>query len=245
MAERQYRNFHYRDSNLRIACECFDAVTAAQVRNYSLLEEYIKRQPIFHSSLLPIILLPDAPEAARTMAQAAQIVGVGPMAAIAGTLAQLAAEAGIAAGCREAIVENGGDIYLIIDQAIPIGIYAGENKFAANLAFHITPAETPMAICSSSSNMGHSLSLGQCDLATVIAENAAIADATATLLGNQIHCEADIEPALQKAATIPEIRGVLLVKGEKIGIWGKLPKLIRNADVNTQKKITRDYRNRE
>lgn len=244
MTERQYRYFHYRDSNLRIACDCFEAVTAEQIRNYSMLEAYINRQPTFRSSLLPITLLPEAPRVAHTMAQAAEIVGVGPMAAVAGTLAQLAAEAGIAAGSREAIVENGGDIYLIIDHDITIGIYAGENNFAANLAFHITPEETPLAICSSSSNMGHSLSLGKCDLATVLAKNAALADATATWLGNQIKCEADIEPALKKAAQIPGIRGILAVKREKMGIWGKLPKLVRNVDANTQGKITKDYRNR-
>lgn len=243
MNERRYRYFHYRDSNLRIACDCYAAVTAEQVRQYSLLEAYILRQPLFRSSLLPVKLLPNAPVIARKMAQAAEIVGVGPMAAVAGTLAQLASEAGIAAGCNEAIVENGGDIYLICDREITIGIYAGENKFAAELAFHITPDETPLAICSSSSSMGHSLSLGNCDLATVIAENAALADAAATLVGNHIHCEADIEPTLQKAATIPGIRGILAVKGEKIGIWGQLPKLVRNADSTTRAKITRDFRN--
>lgn len=160
MSEREYRYFHHKDSNLRIACDCFDAVTAEQVRQYTLLEEYIRRQPAFRTTLLPIELLPDAPEVARLMAQAANAAGVGPMAAVAGTLAQLAAEAGISAGCREAIVENGGDIYMITDREVTVGIYAGENAVAARLAFHITPADAPLAICSSSSTMGHSLAWG-------------------------------------------------------------------------------------
>lgn len=244
MAARVYRYFHYKDSNLRIACERFDVVTAEHVRQYELLEEYIRRQPAFRTTLTPIALLPDAPRVARLMARAAQVVGVGPMAAVAGTLAQLAAEAATAVGCAEAIVENGGDIYLITDREVTVGIYAGENPIAANLAFHITPADAPLAICSSSSTMGHSLSLGQCDLATVVADSGSLADAAATLVGNRIHNEADIEPALQEAAAIPGIRGVLAVKGDKLGLWGKLPRLVRNKDATTQAKITKDYRNR-
>ena len=166
------------------------------------------------------------------------------MAAVAGTLAQLAAEAAQAAGCAEAIVENGGDIYIITDRPVAVGIYAGDNPIAANLAFHVTPEQTPLAICSSSSAMGHSLSLGQCDLATVVADSGALADAAATLIGNRIHAEADIEPALNEAAAIPGLRGVLAMKGEKLGMWGKLPRLVRNADAATRVKITRDYRNR-
>jgi len=244
LTTRSYRYFHYRDSNLRIACERFDLVTAEHVHQYGLLEAYIRRHPAFRTTLEPLELLPEAPHVARVMAQATRAVGVGPMAAVAGTLAQLDAAAAAAAGCAEAIVENGGDIYIITDREVTVGIYAGDNPIAARLAFHITPADAPLAICSSSGTMGHSLSLGQCDLATVVAESGALADAVATLVGNRIHTEADIEPALNAAALIPGIRGVLAVKGEKLGIWGKLPRLVRNTDATTGAKITRDHRNR-
>jgi len=45
------------------------------------------------------------------------------MAAVAGTMAQLAAEAGLKAGAREVIVENGGDIYLQTMQPVVLGLY--------------------------------------------------------------------------------------------------------------------------
>lgn len=242
---RAYRGFHFRDSNLRVAGDGFETVKAAHVRHYTELEEYIRRQPAFRTSLTPIDLLPDAPEAARRMAEAARAVGVGPMAAVAGTLAQLDAEAAAAAGVGEVIVENGGDIYLIGDREVTIGIYAGANAVAAQLAFRIVPAEMPLAICSSSGAMGHSLSLGQCDLATVVADSGALADAAATFLGNRIHDESDLESALQAAAAIPGLRGVLAVKGERLGLWGKLPQLVRNRDATTHAKITRDFRHRD
>jgi ApbE superfamily uncharacterized protein (UPF0280 family) len=245
MSARVYRYFHHKDSNLRIACACFDAVTAEQLRQYALLEAYIRRHPSFRTALAPLDLLPDAPAVARLMAASAGVAGVGPMAAVAGALAQCAAEAGIAAGCTEAIVENGGDIYLITDREVTVGIYAGDNPIAASLALHITPADAPLAICSSSSTMGHSLSLGYCDLATVVADSGALADAVATFVGNHIFSEADIEPTLNGAASLPGVRGLLAVKGERIGICGKLPKLVRNTDASTRAKITRDFRSQE
>ena len=239
---RNYRLFHYKDSNLRVACERFDLVTEEHVRQYDLLEAYIKRQPEFRTALAPITLLTDAPHVARLMEAATRPLGLGPMAAVAGTLAQLDAEKAAAAGCTEAIVENGGDIYLITDREVVIGIYAGDNSVAANLAMHIMPADSPLAVCSSSGAMGHSLSLGSSDLVTVVARSGSLADAVATLVGNRIHAEEDIEPALNEAAVIPGLRGVLAVKGERMGLWGKLPKLVRNKDPRTQAIITKDYR---
>src|SRR5512136_432381 len=48
------------------------------------LEEYIERQPEFRTSLQPLAVGQDAPLIVGSMADAAQKVGVGPMAAVAG-----------------------------------------------------------------------------------------------------------------------------------------------------------------
>jgi ApbE superfamily uncharacterized protein (UPF0280 family) len=102
-------------------------------------------------------LLADAPEVARRMASTAQRVGVGPMAAVAGAMAQCAAEAGLAAGAKEVIVENGGDIYLKTTGPVTIGLHAGTSKIGDRLAFALQVDETPLAVCSSSGTMGHSM----------------------------------------------------------------------------------------
>jgi len=123
---RIYRTFIHREAAFRICCETFDAVTAEIVRQRKVLEDYIKSHPDFQSSFVPLELKPHAPEVARRMAQAAGLAGVGPMAAVAGAMAQFAVEAGIKAGAREAIVDNGGDIYLQTAEPVVIGIYAGD-----------------------------------------------------------------------------------------------------------------------
>ena len=57
-----------------------------------------------------------------------------------------------------------------------IGLYAGDNDKLNKLAFELQPDQTGISICSSSGKMGHSTSLGNCDLATVVAKDAALAD---------------------------------------------------------------------
>jgi ApbE superfamily uncharacterized protein (UPF0280 family) len=147
---RVYRSFSWRDTNLRVACASFELVTRAVVEARRQLERYIARHPAFRTALEPLPLLVDPPEAARRMAAAAELTGLGPMAAVAGTLAQLGAEAALADGCAEAIVENGGDIFLAAARPVTIALHAGA-ALGSRLAFHIEPQQTPLALCSSSS----------------------------------------------------------------------------------------------
>jgi len=225
--KRTYRTFAYHGAAFRICCERFNAVTDEIVRQRETLEQYIGRHPAFGSSLEPIDLLTDAPEVTHRMARAAALVGVGPMAAVAGVMAQYAAEAGLAAGADEVIVDNGGDIYLRAVEPVVVGLYAGGAAVGDKLAFSLQPDETPIAICSSSSRMGHSLSLGRCDLATVVAKDAALADAAATQAANLVETAADVNAALNRIAAIEGVRGVLIVKDDQVGLAGRLPSLVR------------------
>lgn len=228
-SKRIYKTFVHKEAVFRICCGCFDAAVQEIIRQRKILEDYIHRHPAFGTSLEPVELLADAPEAARRMAQAAARTGVGPMAAVAGTMAQLAAEAGLKAGAPEAIVDNGGDIYLRTVKPVIIGLYAGDYPAINRLAFEIQPEDTPLSVCSSSGRMGHSMSLGRCDLATIAAKDAALADATATLAANLVRTEADVEPALNRIMSIAGIDGVLIVKNGRIGLAGKLPPLVKRS----------------
>lgn len=239
-SERIFRAFSFKDTNLRVACTAFELVTEAVVAERRRLEAYIARHPEFKTSLTPVVLMDDPPESARRMALAADATGLGPMAAVAGTLAQIGVEAAMAAGTGEAIVENGGDIYLHSDREVVIGIYAGKSPISSQLAFRLSPDSLPLALCSSSGRMGHSLSFGQCDLATVVARQGALADAAVTLVCNLIRQEADLTPVLNDVGTIPGIDGILAVKNDRIGLWGRLPELVRNRDQAIRDKITRD-----
>ena len=237
-----YRRFAHKGANFRIRCDRFEAVTAEIVRLRGVLEAYIGRHAEFATALAPIELKDGAPDIARRMADAARAVGVGPMAAVAGTVAQLAAQAGLAAGADEAVVENGGDIYLAARRTVVIGLYAGSGPLAETLALAVPPQRMPTAICSSSGTMGHSLSLGRCDLATVVARSASLADAAATQAANLVRTQADIDPALNRIGSVDGVDGVLIVLGERVGLIGQVPPLVRHRDAELGRKVTRDPR---
>ena len=225
--KRSYRAFTHKEAVFRICCARFDAVTAQIIRQRRILEGYIERDPAFGRSFEPVELLADAPEVARRMDQAARLVGVGPMAAVAGIMAQFAASAGIEAGAGEAIVENGGDVYLQTAGPVIIGLHPGTAELAGQLAFSLEADDTPLAICSSSGKMGHSTSLGHCDLATVVAKDAALADAAATEAANLVRSIEDVDSALEQIAAVEGVDGLLIVKDDHVGLAGRLPKLVK------------------
>jgi uncharacterized protein len=237
---RCYRTISCKQTRLRIATDRHEVAVAEVTRQRAFLEAYIERHPEFRTSLVPVGLLAAAPEIVLRMHRAAARAGVGPMAAVAGAMAQMVAEAALAAGAREAIVENGGDIYIMSPEEVMVALYAGNAALGGRLAFRVTPDLMPLSICSSSGRMGHSLSLGDCDLATVVSPDACLADAVATRAGNAVRRESDLQAAATEVAVIDGVSGVLLVKGARLALAGRLPELVRNSDLRTRAKITRD-----
>jgi ApbE superfamily uncharacterized protein (UPF0280 family) len=227
--QRPYRTFTHKEAIFRICCEAFDAVVAEIVSQRKILEGYIASHQEFGKALKPLDIRPDAPPVAAQMAKAARRVGVGPMAAVAGAMAQRAAEAGLAAGAPEAIIENGGDIYLKAIEPVTIGLHTGTELLGGRLALSLEPGDTPIAICSSSGTMGHSMSLGKCDLATVVARDGALGDAAATLGANCVRTADDVDAALKRLESIEGISGALIVKDDRIGMVGTLPPLVKAA----------------
>jgi ApbE superfamily uncharacterized protein (UPF0280 family) len=163
----------------------------------------------------------EAPAIVKEMARVSQLTGVGPMAAVAGAIAE-AVGRDLLAFSPEVIVENGGDIFLKISKKRLVGIYAGQSAFTKKIALEIMPQETPLGICTSSGTVGHSLSLGGADAVIALASSAALADAAATALGNIVKEADDIPEAIDKAQSVEGLRSVVIIVGDKIGVWGKV-----------------------
>ncbi len=191
----------------------------------AVLESYLETNPGFSESLKPLDAAPDAPPIIGEMCAASKLTGVGPMAGVAGAVSERICRKLIAAGAKSAIVNNGGDIYAIANKEFSIGLYAGKAKVGSKLSLIVKPGETPLAICSSSSKMGHSLSLGECDLATAFSRRGALADCAATALANKVGEESDIEKALAWAKGVKGLRGALIAKASGLGSVGKIPEL--------------------
>jgi len=193
------------------------------------LEKYIENHPLFLHSLEPFDVEDDAPELVKDMANAARVVGVGPMAAVAGAIAEAVGK-DLLDYSPEVIVENGGDIFMRSLKKRLIGIYAGSSTFTGKVALEIEPEDTPLGICTSSGTVGHSISFGVADAVIALSPSTALADAAATAIGNHIKSAEDIEMEIERASHIPGLSGLVIIKDDKIGIWGKVKLVSQSKD---------------
>jgi ApbE superfamily uncharacterized protein (UPF0280 family) len=185
------------------------------------IEHYIETHPLFQTTFEPYQIEKDAPPLIKSMAKAALTAGVGPMAAVAGVIAESIGR-DLLLFSPEVIVENGGDIFAVIQRTRNIGIYAGKSPFTGKIALEINPADTPLGICTSSGTIGHSVSFGKADAVLVLSHDTALADAAATAIGNGIKTAADIDAGLERAKSIEGLTGAVIIKGDKIGLWGDI-----------------------
>ena len=185
------------------------------------LERYIERYPAFLTSLEPLPVAEAAPLIVRQMAAAAQTAGVGPMASVAGAIAEFVGNE-LAAFSPEIIVENGGDIYLRSSGKRIVGIYAGNSPLSGKIGLEINGEETPLGLCTSSGTVGHSLSYGKADAVIVLSKSATLADAAATATGNLIIEPGDIPKGIEFAKSIEGLLGIIIIKDDKMGLWGKI-----------------------
>jgi hypothetical protein len=186
------------------------------------IEDWAATRPEFLTSLKPLAYASPAPSPVREMLEAGRRAGVGPMAAVAGALADYVGQGLMPMSPQGVVVENGGDIFLFSPKPMVVGLFAGRSKLSMQLGLSLAPDRTPWGVCTSSGTLGHSLSLGRADAATVVADTAALADAAATALGNRIHQAADLENALEWVMAIPGIRGALAFIEDNFGFLGDL-----------------------
>ena len=185
------------------------------------LSRHIARDPVYRTSLVPVPVPPGAPEIVRAMADAASLWDVGPMAAVAGAIAQLVGEA-IAGPGERVIVENGGDIWARAPGEIRCAVYAGERSpFRDRLAFAVD-ARDGVGVCTSSGAVGPSLSFGDADAVVVVARSAAIADAAATAIANRIQAPADVAPVVEESSGGPGLTALVACCGDRLALWGEL-----------------------
>ncbi len=190
---------------------------AALLTARSAIEAEIRMRPEFLTSFAPLTGRGEAMEPVSWMYTAAAKAGVGPMAAVAGAVAQSVGRA-LKARSAEVIVENGGDIYILTHTERLVALYAGDSPLSMKVAVRVPPGE--WGVCTSAGRVGPSVSFGRADAAMVLSKDAALADAAATALGNLLHSSRDISEALVRVMNIDGVLGAVAVVGEKLGAAG-------------------------
>jgi ApbE superfamily uncharacterized protein (UPF0280 family) len=198
-----------------------EQVREAVIEQRGYIEGYIHRYPEFNRALKPWPDDPTAPPIIQEMIEAGKKAGVGPMAAVAGAVAQTVGRSFLPLS-DELIIENGGDIFLSTRRTLNVGIYAGHSPLSLKVGLKIKPSPKPQAICTSSGTVGHSLSHGKADAVCVVSRSCPIADAGATAIGNHIKCPDEIGTAIEWGRKIPGILGILVIIEDKMGMWGEL-----------------------
>ncbi len=186
-----------------------------------ILEGYIANHPVFLSALTPY---PDdiyAPVIIRDMISCSRAAGVGPMAAVAGAVAQHVAY-GLKDLSGQIIIENGGDIYMNVARDVTVSIYAGTSPLSEKIGIVIPQKMMPLGVCSSSGRIGHSLSMGDSDVVCAIARSAVLADAAATALGNVVKTKKDLIKLSDKAYAIEGVLGGIAILDDEMTAWGEV-----------------------
>jgi ApbE superfamily uncharacterized protein (UPF0280 family) len=198
------------------------AATDGIIRARQELEDYIAGDRFFATTFDPYPVT-RAPLLVKRMSEAGIEAGVGPMAAVAGAIAWAGLESMRDAGAGFGVVDNGGDIALLSDRELKIGLFAGDSPFSGRYAFRVPPQEKILGICTSSATVGPSVSFGMADAVTVFSEDVARADAWATSICNQVTPD-DREVFFRLDPT--KVRGVMVVAGDWTTKWGVVPELI-------------------
>jgi hypothetical protein len=185
------------------------------------LEAYLEDAPGFRDALLPLDPLPGAPPLIREMCRAARLAGVGPMAGVAGAVADHVGR-GLRRRCATVVVENGGDVFLASPRERVVGIWAGEASPGSRLGIRLPGGSHPTGICTSSAAIGPSFSAGNALAATVVASSAVLADALATSLGNRLRDTASLVPALEWVRGLEGAWGAVAVLEGRLAFCGDL-----------------------
>lgn len=196
------------------------------------LERFARQRHDFLLSFKPV-KISEGPRAALLMAESAEAANVGPMAAVAGVLADLAVEDMVDAGASLAVVENGGEASIHTQDYVDVALRTGETALSNRICFRIEDPSSGLA--TSSGLHSHAFSLGEADAVTVFARNSGIADAAATSVGNLMRGEdasSIIKQGVTRALSINGVHGVIVLYNGLYGVGGRMPKMIGVKTMN-------------
>lgn len=203
------------DEDMRRVCVC------ELEKLWREMEGYISADPGYGRALAPYFPRPEAPDIMRRMSEAAAKAGIGPMGAVAGAVAKhIAGMLKSRYGCRETIIENGGDIYAEFSSPLDVSVFAGTSPLSERVGFRIPPEYSPLGICTSSGTVGHSLSFGKADAVMIICRDALLADSYATAYANRIQTAEDMGPVMDMINSNGDILGSCAIKNDRIGVAG-------------------------
>ena len=175
--------------NIQVYGEGADSEVAKEAARYAagLVSELAAFKAVAAKPQTDIDSIESLPVILQRMIQAVRLSGdkdLTPMAAVAGSIADMTADWIFARGVPKIIVNNGGDIAIRLagEQSVSVGIAPGIDMAPTHVL--CINARDEIGGVTTSGTGGRSFSKGIATAATVIAKTAAIADACATSIAN-------------------------------------------------------------
>lgn len=174
------------------------AVQGAQAA-ISALEEVSRFLDVAKGQEQGSLFRPDYPAVLRRMISAVRAVGdsaLTPLAAVAGAIADVAAEASVQQGADRVVVDNGGDIAIRIkgSESVTVGMVTDSSHDYYSYKVRIDASSGIKGVATSGLG-GRGFTGGIASAAVALCSSAALADACATYLGNAATIE---HPAIQR-----------------------------------------------
>jgi len=189
------------------------------LKHRGFIEKYIAIYPEFLKTFVPWHLDDFAPQIVGKMIDAGRKAGVGPMAAVAGAVAEFVGM-DLLSYTDEVVVENGGDIFFKTNRLLSVGVYAAGSPLSLKMGLRIDSRDKPVGVCTSSGTVGHSLSFGKADAVCIVSDSCPLADAAATAVGNRVREKKEIQDAIDFGKMIEGVMGIVVIIGENAGFWG-------------------------
>jgi len=185
-------------------------------------DKYIENEPFFKKSLKPFQPSEIAPEQAKEMALAGEKAGIGPMSTVAAMFAREIGEEILSQfQVKELLIENGGDIYMQLQDELVLSVFAGESILSERVGLVIPANSGKIGVCTSAGTVGPSISYGIADAVVVICKDILLADAFATAFGNKVKSPDHVEKVIKQAENFPDIQSLLIICEDKIGVKGE------------------------
>lgn len=158
-----------------------------------LLEDQAKFLPVIKRKAHTLKVQPGYPEVVRRMIDSTQKMGesdLTPLAAVAGVASDVVADFVFSRGGTKIIVDNGGDIALRLREG-EVATVGVKTDIHAKSPAYVIPIDRDMGVggVATSGLGGRSFTKGIASAATVLSENASLADAAATVVANYTNVE--------------------------------------------------------
>ncbi|MFH2033799.1 MAG: hypothetical protein ABIJ26_03740 [Candidatus Margulisiibacteriota bacterium] len=194
---------------------------AAYKKSSGEIQKFLGQNPNFMTSIVPVRVSLFAPGTIKRVARNSKIFGRGPAIAERGALVDSVGEE-LLRHSQDVIVEKGGLFFVKTGKPRRISIFAKDSVFSGRIAIEIDPTDTPCGVATQKPGRGRLYSHEEPDGLVVVATSASLAEAASYALLELVKDENTLSRALDMARKTRGIKGVLILKDDKMAVMGKI-----------------------